>query len=393
MPHIYNKSNRNRATVKGQRKTKKYRKRTSVVGGDVIGSGGFGCVFRPALKCKRKTKRKDHSVSKLLTRRHAKKEYDIIKRIRTKLRDIPHYSEYFLIDGVSTCALAPLSESDLSNFDEKCKVMKKYDNITSKNVNDNLAKLRSIELPDGGISLVAYYANMKDMGDFQFIHDQLTNLLTHAVVPMNDRHVYHADIKESNILFNLHTQKIGLIDWGLSFYTKGGRIPKIIKNKPLQYNLPFSVVLFNKTFDAMYSTFTRTHKSPTMRDLTVFVEDYLDAWIDKRGAGHMGVMDDIWKAVSDDDDVDVLRVIVVPYLADILYNYTTNGRFHKTAYFNETFLPNLDIWGLLMSYSTVLEHNTFARQSALANIYIEFLLSTASSPINVNNLVSRLKYI
>ena len=64
---------------------------------------------------------------------------------------------------------------------------------------------------------------------------------------MNKIGVYHGDVKEGNILFNLNTQRIGLIDWGLSFSTNStnAKIPKLLKNKPLQYNLPFSIILFN----------------------------------------------------------------------------------------------------------------------------------------------------
>ena len=52
-------------------------------GGKPINSGGYGCIFKPALKCKGKTKR-ENGISKLMTKEHADSEYDIIARFFEK---------------------------------------------------------------------------------------------------------------------------------------------------------------------------------------------------------------------------------------------------------------------------------------------------------------------
>ena len=38
----------------------------NINGGKPIGSGGFGCVFRPALKCSKSNTRKKNTVTKML---------------------------------------------------------------------------------------------------------------------------------------------------------------------------------------------------------------------------------------------------------------------------------------------------------------------------------------
>ena len=38
-------------------------------GGKVIASGGFGCIFKPALKCKNKDKRQEDSITKLMKKK------------------------------------------------------------------------------------------------------------------------------------------------------------------------------------------------------------------------------------------------------------------------------------------------------------------------------------
>ena len=57
-------------------------------GGKVLASGGFGCVFSPALKCEDTKKREKDDVSKLMTVAHAVEEYEEITSIKNKLDSI-----------------------------------------------------------------------------------------------------------------------------------------------------------------------------------------------------------------------------------------------------------------------------------------------------------------
>ena len=43
------------------------------IGGNAIASGGYGCVFSPALQCDGSSKRQIGKISKLMTEKHAKK--------------------------------------------------------------------------------------------------------------------------------------------------------------------------------------------------------------------------------------------------------------------------------------------------------------------------------
>ena len=57
-------------------------------GGKVIASGGYGCVFMEALKCKGSSKRQRGKISKLMTIKHSESEYDEINN-RTQLNPRP----------------------------------------------------------------------------------------------------------------------------------------------------------------------------------------------------------------------------------------------------------------------------------------------------------------
>ena len=84
-------------------------------GGKVIASGGFGCVFSPALKCKGK-RREKNKISKVMTKKHAIAEYNEIINIKKKLIKIPNYSNFFLVDNFDICEPEKLSSRDLENF-------------------------------------------------------------------------------------------------------------------------------------------------------------------------------------------------------------------------------------------------------------------------------------
>ena len=89
-------------------KRTKTKRRRKINGGKVIASGGFGCVFSPALKCKGKTSRESNKISKLMTKKHAIDEYNEIEIIREKLEKIPNYGAYFLLSGINLCEPASL---------------------------------------------------------------------------------------------------------------------------------------------------------------------------------------------------------------------------------------------------------------------------------------------
>ena len=70
-----NKNNTNRKTIKRGR---------SRLGGEALASGGFGCIFKPALKCKGKVERIE-GVSKMSVEQHGKQEMSEIDKIKVKL--------------------------------------------------------------------------------------------------------------------------------------------------------------------------------------------------------------------------------------------------------------------------------------------------------------------
>jgi hypothetical protein len=304
------------------------------------------------------------------------------------LQKIPNYKNYFIIEGANICQPAPLTQTDLSNFDIKCKVLKKR-HIDSININKNLNKLKSLNLQDGGVELGTYIYSGLSLDGMKDLNERMIQLLVNGILPMNKYHVYHADIKEANIVVDA-SKYVRLIDWGLSMYTANGKnIPDVLENKPLQYNLPFSIILFNSTFKTMYSTFLKTTIDLDNNSVGEFLKEYLEKWNTKRGKGHIKTITSIWSGITGKQNIQ--DSIIIPYLSAILLEYTRNGQFDKIGYFKNVFLKLLDLWGFIICYSAFLE--TGYKNEKINNLILNYLYRTPTENINIDELVHDLKNI
>ena len=150
-----NKTMKNRNTIKGRqrpimKKNKTVKRSRNRLGGVAVASGGFGCIFKPALKCKNE-KTKSSGVSKMSIEQHGKQEMLEIERIRDKLKKVTNYSKYYLLD-VELCKPDKLTVEDMKQFDKKCFSLTRY-NINEKNVNNRLDRLTILNMPDAGVDL------------------------------------------------------------------------------------------------------------------------------------------------------------------------------------------------------------------------------------------------
>ena len=365
----------------GQRKTHKR-------GGKVIGSGGYGCVFRPALRCNGTRKRVSKTISKLMLNKHVKREYMEITKYLPILQKIPNYKNYFIIEGANICQPAPLTRQDLDNFDTKCKVLRKRD-INAKNINSNLDKISSLNLQDGGVELGTYIYSGLSLDGMKDLNGRMIQLLMNGILPMNKYDVYHADIKEANIVVDT-SKYVRLIDWGLSMYTASGKnIPSVVQDKPLQYNLPFSIILFNNTFKTMYSTFLKTIPTSNLDNNSVggFLKTYLEKWNKKRGKGHIKTITSIWSGITGKQNIQ--ETIIIPYLSTILLEYTRNGQFDTIGYFKNVFLKLIDLWGFIICYAAFLE--TGYKNEKINNLILNYLYRKPTENINIDELLYDLR--
>lgn len=390
-------------------------------GGKVLASGGFGCVFSPALKCEGETKREANKISKLMSEKHATEEYNEIISIKDKLDKIPHYEDYFLLYDATMCRPAKLTATDLAEYGSTCTALPKND-ITKANINDNLDKLMSLNIPNGGLPVDDFLYQDGSFEKMYKLHNCLVKLLKKGIVPMNRKNVYHCDIKDSNILIDSSTAnlKARLIDWGLSTeYTpfENESFPKTWRNRPFQFNVPFSVIIFSDSFVEKYTKYLKDGGKPEETELKPFVIDFINFWMKERGAGHYRFINDIMfslfsnslTSISEDSKPKVIETqitmdYIVNYIVDVLVNYTkfkSNGSLNLREYLDNVFTQIVDIWGFITTYYPIIEVLSNSYSSLTKNelkifnqiqfIFVEYLFNPRHEPIDMDVLYADLK--
>jgi hypothetical protein len=286
------------------------------------------------------------------------------------LKTIPHYENYFLIEGITTCEVPHLGKQDLVDFDKKCNALTKQ-GIFANNVNEKRGMLLAINMPDGGVDALHFIEKnlrQKNVVSLQKMNEHMMQLLEHGILPMNRKHLYHGDLKSSNVLVQeeptMHTR---IIDWGLSFlYTR--EIPKEVRDRSFQYNLPFSNILFSNLLEAEWALFfQKGGRDVNYYHVKLFVIHFVTEYVKKRGAGHIRTMNKVFTTLFADyfDDsenpefqkYDVTFHFVFEYMIQILLTFSdpTTRTLDLFRYFDTVYLRNVDVWGFVICYLPFLE--------------------------------------
>lgn len=414
---LYKKSQKkkNKLLLKKSRKlmNKSLRKKSHKIlrkkGGELIDAGGNGCIFYPALRCKGAINRTD-GISKLLIKQVGLSEWNLLKKIINIVKHIPNYEKYFLLANVSSCTPDNLTINDLKSF-ERCSPLIN-EGISLSNINNNLDYLNIINQPFGGTNLDKIIKNRKI--NFFLLNKLLINLIEYAIVPMNNLKLYHFDLKGGNLLYN--NKMIRIIDWGHSgIGTEENVVPECITRRHLQYNLPFSSILFSTSFkdflsrNLSNSAYKMSKKNLHKRVQNIVLNFYFE-WKKEFTGGHDSYINDTFLPPIfnlNDKNNPVSNNLLIPlltnYCTEIVMKYTNFSRkyFDDEKYFKEVFSRNCDIWGVLVCYyEIVLEKYFDTPQTVYINdniikLMVKYCFSSqyAAIPINISQLKRDLLHI
>ena len=142
-------------------------------GGKAIASGGYGCVFKPAIKCDKNKDNYQNMVSKLMTTESGQDEMDETSYLRTVLKNlekttIPDYKKYTIIPE-STCIPKELSQEDKENLTTKCGNI--LGDSYKKVLNNDFTGFVSLNMDYGGVDLTHMFENINI--DFVKINNSL----------------------------------------------------------------------------------------------------------------------------------------------------------------------------------------------------------------------------
>lgn len=324
-------------------------------GGKMIDYGGYGCVFYPALLCHNKTSRRN-GVSKLMMKKYGDKEYKIVSSITRNIKKIPNYEDYFIGPEIQKCKPASLTQGDKMNM-KNCEPLGNND-IDENNINNKLSKVVSLDFQYGGEPLDNIIENMSTKEELQQLFRAMYSLLKHAIVPMNDLKIIHGDIKQTNILVtkSIKGYQCKLIDWGLSYTVEDNEQ----RSRPLQFNVPFSSILFRKNVDTFIEYFIESKGNHSASTCNELVKQILDNEVSSND-GHYVYFVNLYKATISSSTNDAEKFFI-KYLSSILQKYLAFDNdvvvFKKEDYYNNVYIHNVDIWGFLSCFAYYVEHNS-----------------------------------
>ena len=186
-------------------------------GGGLIGIGSFGCVFKPALKCKNKKSVNDNHVSKILFGSNSKYETKEELKINKIIKSIKGYENWAYI--WDTYCL-PNEYSKIIKEEPEIDDCLNENTLTVQEFNNNRHMLIG---NDAGITFNVYMSNNfkseiynnknKFIKNFLELMKKMKPLFI-GLVEMNNEKISHNDIKYDNIMIDEEGCKY--IDFGLS---------------------------------------------------------------------------------------------------------------------------------------------------------------------------------
>lgn len=441
-----------RSTRKSNRSSMRKTKKAKLIpvdldaAGKPIAAGGFGCVFLPRLTCEvpeleaKLKASKTKFVSKLMMKSNANDEEIEMEKVLTIVNKLPSSSrKYFILHDTTKCKPALLSPGDKEGFNRKCTNLTR-EGIDYDNVNNNLTRLRTINVPFGGDEVSDLFRSFgkkirrgdkEALQDFMYANLSMIDVLEKAIVPMNKAGLLHHDLKGQNMLIDkeslIHGKpSIKIIDWGLAIYADDKNPtnempPAGCRSRPFQFNLPFGVILLSQDSVSSIEHFCRMNNGITRANVKSIASKLIKETNIKRGQGHYNYIMELMTTLTHpffnrSDKTHYLsetdcytkgmlgQDYIVDYISDILLTFSQERCSDikiQRDYF-PIYRHNCDIWGFLMAYQdiiagmhsfTVIRSDPIAKQ--ISNILMKYCYSTefASKKIDVSELVRDLKEI
>jgi serine/threonine protein kinase len=250
-------------------------------GGKLFDEGMYGCIFTPPLKCKDNKKQydeSDKSLSKLIIKEYADKEWSIM----AKIRKIPIWKNYFIVSE-TPCIPAPIQkERDLA----LCPPL--------ADSNYKLSDFRILTMPYGGTPLTSYRVQLSNFDFMGFVIHFIE-----AGALLNLFGIVHRDIHQGNILVD-NEQVPRIIDYNLSILVESKVTLGELKHKydaNLAQEPPDSTLVnavqqgynYEKVINSIITRKQILKKIRTMLGVTIEEQwDSLESWYNKSKAAKVG---------------------------------------------------------------------------------------------------------
>lgn len=371
-------------------------------GGELLSQGTFGCVFRPALKCKNKTSSLGNNyVSKILKTKSYNEERSEIDNILKvfKGQSKEWINRYFILpDKNNDCDDIDLSDKE--TFDDLYKNKSNCDVYSSVHMPETVgSEVHSMKLYKlinaeyGGNSLYDY-TETKDrvsLAEFARVNNSLIDFFENGLCKMNDLGVYHFDIKCKNVVYD-GTNRIRLIDWGMARIIN---TQTFITLSEFDINNILSRYLPKNTLDVLYYG---AHYGNILRD------EYASLYLLKNPTKVDSFVEN-----SDLTWINILKIFCnLPVTQAILKQQNKETDFNKIIsnnlnkilskrldYFKHIYFHNSDIFAFLIIYCEIYMYSklSYKKTIKIPELIVKYLLSSdyAVTPFPRDEIINDLK--
>lgn len=355
----------------------------NIKGGKVIGVGSYGCVFSPAIPCKHGRQPENDMVSKLMETLDARKEMDEIEKVTERLGKIENAERYFGGFGTYMCRPEKITSEDLAGY--HCDI---------GNIADLVHNSSSTKLPDLSVlqqkylgkTVGSYLSHLNEKEELILFFQNMISLLMKGIIPMNEKGIYHLDIKSENVLVKENAPVI--IDWGLSYLTdhsrpitdastRGNEYDVDETNIPMtaycMFNEPLVARAFYQTADTMGGMIDPRGLSGATTVRTIIHQLYHNTY-DKEHMRYLlgGIVTPVIEVLNQFHTsrgeiypYSTSEMLISQYLTRQRELYLLQGSFDHNKLYTD-FYYNVDIWGWVMTFVPFLKSEITGRDGSLS---------------------------
>jgi serine/threonine protein kinase len=208
---------------------------------DVIGEGTYGCVHRPPMKCKNKTRKNSiSSISKLMTDSNARNELREFKLISSADKKKQLY-----LGKPSKCK----ADRILSNIQSISKCSGRFNPKMIDDYSLLLMKYGGQDLEQFGNEVYTWTKTNENVDKIELFWLECVRLF-YGLKVFQENGIVHHDLKQQNIVYNQNTTRINFIDFG--FMTKKNTILDLAEQSKYwlgdknHWSFPLENVYWNK---------------------------------------------------------------------------------------------------------------------------------------------------
>ncbi len=325
-------------------------------GGAIIGRGTYGVVNYPAIPCRDAEDGADVGlVSKLLSTEDAEQEYSETKEVSAIARATIGQEavvRYFTFPVGPPCMI---SKEEVSKQSVQAYADQSLGSALGiiRSAIEQPDKYRVLHMPYGGIDGRAFTAaaiKRNDMATLNSFKQNLIETFENGLLPLNNKGVYHKDLKLDNVVVN--DDGVRIVDWGLGLVSRSPYRDSLNRDDD-KYVIPGHVQWNAPTSGPMMVDEDEVMDKPEWQHLMDKVQDATRVG-DEGPKSHKDWIDYLLREACKGKEGKIAETVLTQYQKDLQNKYWSKTEKkvlpERKESFYEAYHRGVDVWGLVSCF-------------------------------------------